>query len=75
MADVKQFNIDGTNIAVKDETARSDASNAVTIANEALDLAEYIESLARLEISYNSSTETITFTRTTHEAQQGGGNG
>lgn len=72
MADVKQFNIDGTDILVKDETARSIANTALTKAQEALDLAEYIESLARLEISYNSTTETITFTRTTHEETQGG---
>ena len=55
MADVKQFNIDGTDILVKDETARSIANTALTKAQEALDLAEYIESLARLEISYNST--------------------
>lgn len=67
MPDVKQFNIDGTNIAVKDETARSDANTAIQTANKALSIAEYIETLARLEISYNSSTETITFTRETHE--------
>ena len=72
MADVKQFNIDGTNILVKDETARTNANTAINTANEAKAIAEYIESLARLEISYNSSTETITFTRTTHE--QGGNN-
>lgn len=72
MADVKQFNIDGTDILVKDEIARTSAGTALAKAQEALELAEYIESLARLEISYNSSTETITFTRTTHEETQGG---
>ena len=71
MADVKLFNIDGTNINVKDETARTNANTAIQTANQALALAEYIESLARLEISYNSTTETITFTRTTHEEQGG----
>ena len=67
MPDVKQFNIDGTNIAVKDETARTNASTAISKAEEALSIAEYIETLARLEISYSSVTETITFTRETHE--------
>ena len=72
MPDVKQFNIDGTNILVKDETARSNASTAVSKAEEALAIAEYIETLARLEISYNASTETITFTRETHEEVNNG---
>lgn len=67
MPDVKQFNIDGSNITVKDETARTNASNAVSTANSALALAQYIESLSRLEITYSSVTETITFTRETHE--------
>ena len=72
MPDVKQFNIDGTNIAVKDETARSNASTAISKAEEALAIAEYIETLARLEISYSSATETITFTRETHEEVNNG---
>ena len=72
MPDVKQFNIDGTNISVKDETARTNANTAISTANEAKAIAEYIESLSRLEISYNSSTETITFTRETHEEVNNG---
>ena len=65
MPDVKQFNIDGTDIAVKDETARNTATNALNRANQAYTKAEEVEQLARLEISYNSATETITFTRIT----------
>ena len=65
MPDVKQFNIDGTDIAVKDETARNTATSALTRANQAYTKAEEVEQLARLEISYNSATETITFTRIT----------
>lgn len=63
MPDVKLFNIDGTDISVKDETARTMATNAESTANDAMALAEEIAELSRLEISYNSSTETITFTR------------
>lgn len=67
MPDVKQFVIDGTTITVKDETARTGATQAVTTANQALTKVEEIEALERLVISYNSTTETITFTRETHE--------
>ena len=67
MPDVKQFVIDNTTIDVKDEIARTSASNAVATAQQALDKALEIEALERLEITYNSINETITFTRTTHE--------
>lgn len=69
MPDVKIFNIDGTDINVKDETARTNATNALTRANQAYTKAEEVEQLARLEISYNSTTETITFTRTSNEEE------
>lgn len=69
MADVKKFNIDGVDINVKDETARTDSSSALTRANQAYAKAEEVEHLARLEISYNSATETITFTRTSNEGE------
>lgn len=58
MPDVRKFNIDGTEIDVKDSTARTDAS-------QALALAQQIAQLSRLEVSYTSSTETISFTRVT----------
>lgn len=67
MADVKQFVIDNTTINVKDEIARTSANNAVNVANNAMAKVEEIEALSRLEISYNANTETITFTRATHE--------
>ena len=66
MPDVKQFVIDGTTINVKDETARTSATNAVTIANNALTKVQEIEALERLTITYTSANETITFTRETH---------
>ena len=56
MPDVSKFNIDGTEINVKDGTARTDASQALT-------LAQQIAALSRLEVTYTSSTETISFTR------------
>lgn len=56
MADVSKFNIDGTEITVKDGTARTDASNALT-------LAQQVAALSRLEVTYTSATETISFTR------------
>lgn len=67
MPDVKQFVIDNTTIDVKDVTARTNASNAVTTANTALAKVLEIEALERLTITYSSTNETITFTRETHE--------
>lgn len=67
MPDVKQFVIDNTTIDIKDVTARTNASNAVTTANNALAKVLEIEALERLTITYSSTNETITFTRETHE--------
>lgn len=72
MPDVKQFVIDNTTITVKDEIARTSASQAVSTANEAMTKVEEIEALERLVISYNSTNETITFTRETHEEVNNG---
>lgn len=63
MPDVSKFNIDGTEITVKDGTARTDATQALT-------LAQQIAQLSRLEVSYTSATETIAFTRV--QPTQGG---
>lgn len=68
MADVIKFNIDGVDINVKDNTARTNANQALAIAQE-------IEALDRLEIAYTSATETITITRTTHALTNGNGGG
>ena len=63
MADVKKFNIDGTEIDIKDEIARTAAAAAVATADAAYAKAEEVEQLSRLEIAYDSTTETISFTR------------
>lgn len=66
MADVVKFNIDGTDINVKDSTARTDAAAALA-------LAQQIAALSRLEVAYTSATETISFTRV--QPTNNGGNG
>lgn len=66
MADVSKFMLDSTEISVKDATARNEASaaSAQSSAN-AQDIAD-LKALSRLTVSYNSSSETITFTSNTH---------
>ena len=70
MSDVSKFMLDNTEITVKDSTARStaDAASAQSSAN-AQDIAD-LKALSRLTVSYNSSTETITFSTNTHGAAQ-----
>ena len=66
MADVSTFTLDGTDITVKDNTARSTASSAsAQSAANAQDIAD-LKALSRLTVSYNQATETITFSTTTH---------
>lgn len=66
MADVSKFMLDSTEISVKDATARNDASAASAQASaNAQDIAD-LKALSRLTVTYNSSTETITFTSNTH---------
>lgn len=80
MADVTTFNIGGTSIKVKDETARNTANAAKTAAEtakstantanstaqNALKIAQGIEELGRVEVSYQSDNETITITTSNH---------
>lgn len=75
MPDVSTFNLSGESINVKDATARSQAANALSTAQDAqstatqaLNLAQNIEDLSRVEVSYSSNTETITITTGTHES-------
>lgn len=74
MPDVSIFNLGGQNINVKDATARSTAQSASTaaseassVANQALNLAQEIEQLSRVTVSYEQQSETITITTGTHE--------
>lgn len=66
MADVTTFTLNGTDIEVKDSTARSVANAASSQSNiNAQDIAD-LKALSRLTVSYSALTETITFTTTTH---------
>ena len=66
MPDVSTFSLGGKSITVKDETARSTAQSASTTANQALQLAQEIEQLSRVTVSYEQQSETITITTATH---------
>ena len=66
MAEVSIFTLDGTDINVKDGTARNVASSArAQSAANAQDIAD-LKALSRLTVSYNQASETITFSTTTH---------
>lgn len=67
MPDVSVFNIDNQNINIKDSTARSAAQSALQKATQAQAQVQEILDLSRLEISYESGTETIKFTTSDHE--------
>ena len=73
MPDVTTFNLGGQDINVKDATARSNAQNANTAANEAattandaLQKVKEVEKLSRVTIEYTPATETIKITTSTH---------
>lgn len=66
MADVQIFDLDGTSISVKDNTARTVANSASALSTQnAQDIAD-LKALSRLTVAYNPSTETISFSTTTH---------
>lgn len=66
MSDVSIFDLDGTSINVKDDTARNTANSAAaTAASNAQEIAT-LKALSRLTVAYNASTETIAFSTTTH---------
>ena len=67
MPDVSTFSLGGKSITVKDETARSTAQSASTTANQALQLAQEIEQLSRVTVSYEQQSENIIITNSTHE--------
>lgn len=70
---LSKFNLDGTEISVKDTQARTTAENAQSLATTAngnattaLNKVSELEALSRLTISYASDAETITITTGTH---------
>ena len=67
MPDVSTFSLGGKSITVKDETARSTAQSASTMANQALQLAQEIEQLSHVTVSYEQQSENIIITTSTHE--------
>lgn len=74
MPDVSVFNLAGQDINVKDATARSNAQSAntaaaeaATTANKALQKVEEVEKLSRVTVEYNTTSETITITTSTHK--------
>ena len=63
---VSTFVLDDTEVVVKDAEARNDiASQGLELANVKATMAR-IENLSRLTMSYNGTTETLTFSSTTH---------
>lgn len=62
MPDVSIFNIKGTAINVKDTTARTSAETATQQASQALEKVTELENASRVNVSYESGTETITIT-------------
>lgn len=73
MADLSKFTLDNKTINVKDTTARTAASNAQSLATtasgnatSALNKVAELEKLSRVEISYDSTSETMTIVTGTH---------
>ena len=69
MPDVSIFMLGSQSISVKDATARSQSQQAVTKATEALQIAQEVEQLSRVTVSYEQGSETITITTTDHQAE------
>ena len=69
MPDVSIFMLGSQSISVKDATARSQSQQAVTQATEALQIAQGVEQLSRVTVSYDKNSETITITTTDHQAE------
>ena len=69
MPDVSIFMLGSQSISVKDATARSQSQQAITQATEALHIAQEVEQLSRVTVSYEQKSETITITTTDHQAE------
>lgn len=54
---LSKFNLDGTEMSIADTKARADASNAVSIANNAMTTA-----VKKALITYDNSTQTMIIT-------------
>lgn len=67
MPNVIKFDLDGQEINVKDEEARSLASSASSQVTSLGTRVTALENQSKLSISYNTSTETITFTTGKHK--------
>ena len=54
---LSKFNLDGTEMSIADTKARTDASNAVSTANDAMTTA-----VKKAQITYDNSTQTMIIT-------------
>ena len=66
MANVIKFNLDGQEIDVKDAEARSLANSASSQVSSLATRVTALENQSKLSISYDTTSETITFTTGTH---------
>lgn len=67
MSNVIKFNLDGEDIDIKDEEARSLASSASSQVTSLATRVASLENQSKLSISYDTSSETITFTTGKHK--------
>jgi hypothetical protein len=62
MPDVSVFNLEGTDISVKDSTARGNIATLNTDVGSLASRVTALEGLSRLSVTYNQSSEKISFT-------------
>ena len=66
MSDVSKFTLDGTDITVKDSTARNNINSISSqVSQNSQDIAD-LQALSRLTVAYNAQNEAIIFTSNTH---------
>ena len=66
MADLKIIKLDNQDLNIVDDTARATATGAASTAQSALNKVNQIEQMSRVDVSYSSSTSTLTITTGTH---------